>query len=207
MWAFRSNKKALSLGARCFSTRSGHAIPFRAIAERGLPKTTPRPHHPRCEKRHVASFDHLVGSGGTINSRRRTPALTNWTSGRRAGLLNSICLVALTVRPGSFAPLLLCPGYVRFAPNSDRTAGIAGRLISNVPSPEVPGAIRLPRRRGPAAPGGMASPSALAVLRLNRSPALEFRPLAAINESEPCEAFHILALPSECRTESFATAE
>jgi hypothetical protein len=204
LWAFRSNKKALSLGARCFSTRSGHAIPFRSIAERGLPKTTPRPHHPRCEKRHVASSDHLVGSGGTINSRRRTPALTNW---RRAGLLNSICLVVPDCPAWVIRAAFAMSGIRPVCPNSDRTAGIAGRLISNVPSPEVPGAIRLPRRRGPATPGGMPSPSALAVLRLNRRPALEFRPLAAINESEPCEAFHILALPSECRTESFATAE
>jgi hypothetical protein len=38
----------------------------------------------------------------------------------------------------------------------------------------------------------MASPSALAVLRLNRSPALEFCPLAAINDASHVKRFTFL---------------
>jgi hypothetical protein len=83
--------------------------------------------------------------------------------------------------------------------------------VSNGPTvgsctPAIRSSIRSPRRRGVAASREYRC-RALAVLRLNRSPALKFPLLAAINDSSHVKHFTFFHYRLSVEQNSFATAD
>ncbi len=82
----------------------------------------------------------------------------------------------------------------------------AGRHFAFVPTSESRD-YSITSSARPSSESGTVRPSALAVLRLNRSPALKFRSLAAINDSIHVKHFTFFHYRPSVEQNSFATAD